>query len=116
MMGFWDLVLPGQVSAKASPSTALVPSGKKDKATTVAHAEFRGYSHSAQEHALSPADHPAQAAGFSKKKEQRRGEVVLADCFQQGYCGTCDRIPDYCPIAKRYLVLPGWTPCDGIYK
>jgi hypothetical protein len=108
MMGFWDLILPGQASA--STSTALVLSGAKGKDTPVARAEFRGYGHSALE------DHPAQAASPSKKKEQRRSEVVLADCYQQGYCGTCDRIPDYCPIAKQHLPKVNWVPCEGIYK
>jgi hypothetical protein len=108
-MGFWDLVLPGQGPAKPSASTALVPVRKAEP--SVARATFQGGSHRQPEPA---AAEPVFASAGSDRKKRHEGGGV-GDCFQQGYCGTCDQFPRSCPIAKTHLPKVDDIPCGGIY-
>jgi hypothetical protein len=111
-MGFWDLVLPGQGPTKPSVSTALVPVRKAEPpAPSVARATFQGSNHRQDE---PPATEPVFAPADSGRKE-RHANGGVGDCFQQGYCGTCDKSPEFCPIAKMHLPKVEWTPCEGYY-
>jgi hypothetical protein len=109
-MKFWDLVLPGQGPAKPSASTALVPVKRAEPpAPSVARATFQG---SSQRQPVA-AEPVFASAGSDRKKRHENGGV--GDCFQQGYCGTCDQFPRSCPIAKLHLPKEDDIPCGGIY-
>ena len=111
-MDFWGLVLPGQGATKPSASTALVPVKRAEPpAPSVARATFQGSSHRQQEPAV--ADPIFEQAGSSRKERHASG--ILGDCFQQGGCGTCDKNPEFCPIAKMHLPKVDDIPCGGIY-
>jgi hypothetical protein len=113
-MGFWDLVLPGQGSGNSKAlvpvKRELVPVRREPEAPPVARATFQGGSHRQPEPAIEPVFEPAGGG-----RKERRASGVLGDCFQQGGCGTCDKNPEFCPIAKTHLPKVEWTPCGGIY-
>lgn len=106
-MGFWDVVLPGQ----SGGSRALVPVKKEMEAPPVTRATFQGGSYrQPPQPAIEP---PVVSEGSSRKERHATGG--MGDCFQQGYCGTCDKNPEFCPIAKMHLPKVDDIPCGGIY-
>jgi hypothetical protein len=107
-MGFWDVVLSGQGSGN---SKALVPVRREPEAPPVARATFQGSSY---RQPPQPAVEPAIISEGSSRKE-RHTNGGPGDCFQQGYCGTCDQFPRSCPVAKLHLPKEDDIPCGGIY-
>ena len=105
-MGFWDVVLPGQ----SGGSRALVPVEREPEAPP-ARAVFQGGSY--RQLAQPPVEHVFEQEGSGRKRRHENSST--GDCFQQGYCGTCDKNPEFCPIAKMHLPKVDDIPCGGIY-